>query len=52
MKIIGISCCYQDSAFAFFEDGIIKAEVQEESLSTNKNYHNIVINAFLWILEK
>ena len=52
MKILGISCLYQDSAIAFIEDGIIKSAVQEERFSRNKHDPYFPINSLLWILDK
>ena len=52
MKIIDISCWYNDSAVAFVEDGIIKAAVLEERFSRNRHDPKFPINSLLWIQEK
>ena len=51
LNIIGISALYHDSACCLMQDGIVKAAVQEERFTREKNDFSIPYNAFMYCLE-
>ncbi|MCM8796772.1 MAG: carbamoyltransferase [Candidatus Omnitrophica bacterium] len=52
MHILGISCCYHDSAVALIKNGEIISAAQEERFSRRKHDFNFPINALNWCLEE